>query len=121
MRPKGLPKTGGRAKGTLNKATIARQRGIEESGLSSLGYLQSVYRDENTFRQARIECAKAAAPFEFPPLAAIEHGGKDTPPLQLERLTDAELEILNELLEKAMDCGAPGSAVESRRPSRAER
>jgi len=65
--------------------------------------LQSVYRNENALQQARVECAKAAAPFEFPRLAAVVHSGKDASPIKLERLTDAELEILSELLEKATD------------------
>jgi hypothetical protein len=92
MRPRGLPKTGGRTKGTRNKATIARQKAIEESNLSSLGYLQSVYRDEKAPQQARIECAKAAAPFEFPRLAAIEYSDMDGPPIKIESLTDAQLD-----------------------------
>jgi hypothetical protein len=56
--------------------------------------LQSVYRDEKAPQQARIDCAKAAAPFEFPRVAAIEHGGKDGPPIKIENLTDAQLDIL---------------------------
>ena len=100
MRAKGLPKTGGRKKGTRNRATIARQKAIEDSGLSSLGYLQSVYRDDIAPQQARIECAKAAAPFEFPRLAAIEHTGQDGAPIKIESLTDAQLDFLIERLAR---------------------
>lgn len=102
MRPRGFPKTGGRAKGTRNKATLARLKAIEESGLSSLGYLQSVYRDERVPQQARIECAKAAAPFEFPRLATSEP--KTGPLLDLQKLTDDELDLLLKLVSKASGC-----------------
>jgi len=62
----------------------------------------------------------AATPFEFPRLAPVVHSGKDASPIKLERLTDAELEILSELLEKATDGGAPGSAQVIGAPGRCE-
>ena len=40
------PKTGGRKKGTQNKASAARERAIAASGLTPLDYMLSLLRDE---------------------------------------------------------------------------
>ncbi len=39
----------------------------------------------------RIDCAKAAASFEFPRLAAIQHSGNDGPPIKIERLGECRM------------------------------
>lgn len=94
-RPVGLPKTGGRVKGRPNRATLARAQAIEDSGLSAVGYLQSVYRDEKAPADARRDAAKAAAPYESPRLATIEHTGKEgAPAIKIESLSDAQLDTL---------------------------
>jgi hypothetical protein len=67
---------GGRKKGTPNKVTAARQAAVAESGLRPLDYLLAVMRDEGQPPQARLDAAKAAAPYVHPRLAAIEHSGE---------------------------------------------
>ena len=76
MRPKGLPKTGGRQKGALNKATLSRQTDILASGEAPLDYMLRVMRDETVDFGRRDEMAKAAAPYRHARLAAIEHSGE---------------------------------------------
>lgn len=71
----GTPKTGGRQKGVPNKATIARQAEIAASGLTPLDYMLSVLRDEATDPVARLDAAKAAAPYVHPKLSATELSG----------------------------------------------
>ncbi len=73
--PKPGMKVGGRQKGTPNRATAERQRQIAESGMTPLDYLLSVMRDENEPPDARLDAAKAAAPYVHPRLSAIEHSG----------------------------------------------
>jgi hypothetical protein len=100
-RPKGLPRTGGRKRGTPNRKSVIRAQAIAESGLTGLGYLQSVYRDTKAPQVARIDCAKAAAPYESSRLATIEHVGKEgAPAIKIESLSDAQLERLVERLEQ---------------------
>lgn len=80
-RPKGLPKTGGRKKGTRNKATAEKAAEIAASGLTPLDYMLSVMRDETVPRPERVDAANKAAPYIHPKLASIEHTGEDGGPL----------------------------------------
>lgn len=77
-------KTGGRQKGTPNKATAAKAEAIAASGLTPLDYMLQVMRDEDVERHARFAAAKAAAPYVHPHLAAVTHTGPDGGPIQTE-------------------------------------
>ena len=77
-RPKGYPKTGGRQKGTPNKATAARAAEIAAAGLTPLDFMLKVMRDENELPDVRLDAAKAAAPYVHPRLATIENTGTMT-------------------------------------------
>ncbi len=70
-------KTGGRKKGTPNKATAKKVEEIAASGLTPLDYMLSVLRDERQEDAIRMDAAKAAAPYIHPKLANIEHTGPD--------------------------------------------
>ena len=45
--------------------------GEDEPPLTSLGYLQSIYRDENQSPNMRIRCAVEALPYENPRVSAV--------------------------------------------------
>lgn len=64
-RPKGLPKTGGRARGTGNKINRQKeiQKAAEASGQLPLDYMLSVMRDQKATDERRDDMAKAAAPY----------------------------------------------------------
>jgi hypothetical protein len=64
-RPKGLPKTGGRARGTGNKINRQKeiQKAAEASGQLPLDYMLQVMRDEEATHERRDEMARAAAPY----------------------------------------------------------
>lgn len=64
-------KTGGRAKGVPNKATAAKAAEIEASGLSPLDFMLGIMRDKRHPMDARLEAAKAAAPYVHPRLANV--------------------------------------------------
>jgi len=66
-------KTGGRTKGTPNRATAARQADIAASGLTPLEFILSVMRDEQADTATRLDAAVEAAPYVHPKLAAIDH------------------------------------------------
>lgn len=79
-------KTGGRQKGTPNKATAAKAAELAESGLLPLDFMMAAMRDETKDFEVRLDAAKSAAPYVHPRLAAIEHTGKDGGPIQTEEL-----------------------------------
>lgn len=76
-------KTGGRQKGTPNKATAAKAAEIAASGLTPLDYMLSVLRDIANDAAIRLDAAKAAAPYVHPKLAQVELSGPDKGPIEL--------------------------------------
>ena len=82
-RPTGLPKSGGRRKGTPNHATAAREAAIEASGLSPLDFMLAVMRDEHGEPAMRLDAAKAAAPYVHPRLASVDLGNRDDKPFEI--------------------------------------
>lgn len=68
---KGL-KTGGRRKGSTNKATAAREKEVAASGLTPLDYLLSVMRDGAQEPGQRVDAAKAAAAYVHPKLQPVD-------------------------------------------------
>jgi hypothetical protein len=82
-------KTGGRKKGTPNKATTAKAAEIAASGLTPLDFMLSILRDRDQPNDLRMDAAKAAAPYCHPRLNSIEHSGPDGGPV--ETVTKIEL------------------------------
>ena len=70
---------GGRPKGSRNKKTVENIAAAKRSGLTPLEYLLSVMKDEKLAAAARIDAAKAAAPYIHPKLTQIEHSGGKKP------------------------------------------
>lgn len=94
-RKKGTPKTGGRKKGSVNKATpLVREAVLKATaaGITPLEYMLHLMREEPpegadpvvkvSMRVMRFEAAKAAAPYVHPRLTAVEHTGKDGAPIE---------------------------------------
>ena len=48
---------------------------LSDVAMSPLDYLLSILRDEDQPQSARVEAAKAAAPYLHPRLAQVAHGG----------------------------------------------
>ena len=85
-RPKGLPKTGGRVKGTPNKQESPIARALREAREKALqeardsvateqdahSLLRMVYLDTTLPIEVRIDAAKAAIGYELPKLNAID-------------------------------------------------
>lgn len=65
-------KTGGRQKGTPNKATAARQAEVTASGLTPLDFMLSILRDTTRPDAERFEAAKHAAPYVHPKLSTVQ-------------------------------------------------
>jgi hypothetical protein len=83
-RPKGLPKTGGRKRGTPNKRTLERERAMAAAALKvaevlgpeafdgdAHALLMSVYKDTRFPIELRLDAAKAAVPYEKARLASV--------------------------------------------------
>jgi hypothetical protein len=71
-RPKGLPKTGGRQKGVLNKRVRDFHAAVSEAGVTPLEYMLAVLRDKTVDPERRDRMAAAAAPYIHPRLSNVE-------------------------------------------------
>jgi len=88
-------KTGGRKKGSLNKATTATaiRAEVAASGEIPLHYMLRVMRDETVDPTRRDAMAKAAAPYIHPSLASIRHAGEDGGPVKIERIERVIIDV----------------------------
>lgn len=111
-------KTGGRKKGSKNKATVERETGVAEitakaaaEGITPLevmiGAMRHAWDAEDKDAAARF--AKDAAPYVHPRLAAVEHTGKDGKDLIPDKaVTPFELaRYMAFILEQAADAPKP--------------
>ena len=99
-RPKGLPKSGGRNKGTPNKVTAKREAEIAASGLTPLDYMLGIMRSQHpenaspeiiqAREELRFEAAKAAAPYVHPRLQSTTLAGDPDKPLTVDTLSELE-------------------------------
>ena len=65
-------KTGGRQKGTLNRATAEARAAAEATGILPLAYMLSVMRDSTADAKRRDAMAMAAAPYLHPKVSPVE-------------------------------------------------
>ena len=80
-RPKGLPKTGGRKKGSLNKATRVHRAALEQMKIDRtdpMSFFISVMRNPDAPYEEVKAAARELFPYSHPKLAAVEArtGGK---------------------------------------------
>ena len=79
-RPKGMPKTGGRVKGTPNKprAELVVLLNDRWPGFNAVVELAAIANDPETDIDRRIDCLKAVARHTVPTMRSIEHKGAVT-------------------------------------------
>lgn len=65
-RPLGLPKTGGRKKGTPNKASLAIEQKLVALGCDPVAILAGIAMDEKAPLEARIRCASDLLSYCYP-------------------------------------------------------
>lgn len=87
----------GRKAGIPNKASVARQKRVAETGQTPLDYMLAVMRDAKAEPGRRDDMAKAAAPYVHPKLASLQHTGRNGGPIQTVDLTNASDDDLNRL------------------------
>jgi hypothetical protein len=67
----------GRPKGASNSKALALAKKAMDEGLTPLEYLLQVMRDESNERAARLDAAKAAAPYMHPRLSSVDVKNSD--------------------------------------------
>ena len=71
-RPKGLPKTGGRARGTPNKATDALARKLTKLGCDPIEGLAKIALDPATETVLKVRCFAELAQYIYPKRKAVD-------------------------------------------------
>jgi hypothetical protein len=104
-RPKGLPKTGGRTKGGVDK--IKREAILAAQGITPLDYMLGIVRNEQEDKTVRLDAAKAAAPYVHARLQATTLAGDPENPIKLDKRSELdEARHLAFILSRAMKARA---------------
>ncbi len=100
----------GRPKGSRNKASAKREAEIEASGLTPLGFMLDILRDEDASMEDRRWAAQHAAVYCHPRLAQqrFEGPGGGNIVVEIVRFTDVKEEAADE--PERADDGANGAA-----------
>src|SRR6187200_2213858 len=87
-RPKGLPKTGGRQKGAVEK--IRREAILAAQGITPLDYMMGIVRNEQEDKTVRLDAAKAAAPYIHARLQTTTLAGDPENPIKVDNISELE-------------------------------
>jgi hypothetical protein len=87
-KPKGLPKSGGRQKGGVDK--IKREAILAAQGITPLDYMLAIVRNETEDKTVRLDAAKAAAPYVHARLQTTTLAGDPEKPLKLDNPSKME-------------------------------
>src|SRR4051812_14492490 len=85
-RPKGLPKTGGRQKGGVDK--IKQEAILAAQGITPLDYMLGIIRNEQEDKTVRLDVAKAAAPYVHARLQTTTLAGDPEKPLKVDSMSE---------------------------------
>jgi hypothetical protein len=77
-RPSGLPKTGGRQKGTPNRATSELKQKLAALGCDPLAELVKIARDVNIPVNARVFIYSTLLPYEYPKRKPMEDSNEES-------------------------------------------
>ena len=100
-RPKGLPKTGGRRKGSINKKTRAIADHARQEGLTPLEYLCGIVRDEKQPQAVRMQAAEKALPYMHPRLEMIAAMVDQRSTTEIKATSEERLAIAQQLFDRA--------------------
>lgn len=75
-RPKGLPKTGGRQKGVMNKVQADVRELMKKAGFNPIRRMIAIANDKTVDIAIRAQMTKELAKYYAPQLKAIEHSGE---------------------------------------------
>ena len=87
-KPKGLPKSGGRQKGAVDK--IKREAILAAQGITPLDYMLAIVRNDQEDKTVRLDAAKAAAPYVHARLQTTTLAGDPDKPLKLDSVSELE-------------------------------
>jgi hypothetical protein len=71
-RPKGLPKTGGRVRGTPNKTTQSVIEKLDELGCDPIEGLAAIAMNTNTAPELKVRCYSELAQYAYPKRKAVD-------------------------------------------------
>jgi hypothetical protein len=91
----------GRKPGSVARIDYEARRNALTSGVTPLEYLLSIMRDESGDAHARLDAAKAAAPYCHARLSSTELSGPEKGPVQTQEVPhDVKVEALLSILRK---------------------
>lgn len=87
-RPIGLPKTGGRKKGTPNRATLTLKEKLDGMGCDPLIELARIAMNERNAIEMRVQCLIAMAPYLYPKRKPSDASERERPVINMNTYLD---------------------------------
>jgi hypothetical protein len=87
-RPAGLPKTGGRTKGTPNRATLTLREKLEEMGYDPVLAMAEMSRDPKTSPELKFQCHREVALYVHPKRKPQDAAGPERPVINVNTTLD---------------------------------
>ncbi len=98
-RPPGLPKTGGRAKGTPNRATVALREKLAALGCDPAEELVKIAQDSKTSDAAKVLIYSTLMPYAYPKRKVIDDSNEDRAIVNAETLSPEDaLDLARDLI-----------------------
>jgi hypothetical protein len=88
-RPSGLPKTGGRKKGTPNKATVELAERLHELGCDPLSVIATVCMNNRLSAELRMRAAFELLSYRYPKRRPIEGVSSQPPTYEVKTIVEA--------------------------------
>jgi hypothetical protein len=82
-RPIGLPKTGGRKKGTPNQATLTLKQKLDSIGCDPLFELGKIAMNEKISIEVRVRCHSEIAPYIYPKRKPVDASTCERPAINI--------------------------------------
>jgi len=114
MRPgrkKGTPKTGGRQKGTPNKATVAVKEAAREHGPDAIKELARLMKHAESERVRIMACREILDRAYGKPRQTLEHTGNDAKPIVISDIADREK--MRRLVSFMLEDKATGAIIDN--------
>jgi hypothetical protein len=98
-RPPGLPKTGGRTKGTPNRATAALKEKLAALGCDPVEELVRIARDSKTADGAKVLIYSTLMPYVYPKRKVIDDSNEERATVNVETMTPEDaLDLARDLI-----------------------
>jgi hypothetical protein len=107
-RPIGLPKTGGRKRGTPNRATVVLREKLAALGCDPAEELVKIAQDSKTLVESKVHIYSTLMPYLYPKRKLIDDSDEERGSVNVQAISPEEaLELARDLISQLTPAAAP--------------